>query len=196
MKKLIIAGTFLLTASVSALADQSQEEKIAQLEKTIEAQRRTISRAEKMVADLKKQLAEKEKENRRLLALCRKAGIETDVKQNDDEQSGIASKFEPPLSIGQIAYLGGNNDITIEQIIDANNMIVRFTLEPDVRGVPSGRILSHGYSKTVWIAGINTSGLVDGIGWKTDKPLKVTGTKSDGINTLYVLEPFISQEQK
>jgi hypothetical protein len=43
---------------------------------------------------------------------------------------------------------------------------------------------------------VNTSGLVDGISWETDKPLEVTGTKSDGISTLYVLEPFINQEQK
>jgi len=200
MKKLVIAGIFLLVSSVFALEEQSPEGKIAQLEKTIETQRQTISRAEKMVASLKKQLADQEKENRRLLMLCKKAGVKTNANQaNNDKQNVIAPTFEPPLRIGQIAYLGGLNIITIEQIIDSNNMIAHFVLETDLRGVPSGRILRPGYGKDVWITGIDTSGLVDGIGWKTEKPLKVTDTKQydttdGGTETLFVLEPYISQE--
>lgn len=113
MKKMIIAGIFLLTVSVSAITDQSQEEKIAQLEKTIEAQRRTIYRAEKMVAQLKKQLAEQQKENRRLLALCRKAGIDTTMTGQQDDPN-IDNQNDQAKHIENTSE---KSDVTLQKLI-------------------------------------------------------------------------------
>ena len=113
MKKLIIAGIFLLVSSVFALEGQSPDEKIAQLEKTIETQKQTISRAEKFVAQLKKQLAEQEKENKRLLAICRKAGIDTNKPglqddPNNDNQDGQAKHIENSSE---------KSDVTLQKLI-------------------------------------------------------------------------------
>jgi len=205
MKNLIIAGMFLLAASAFALADQSPEEKIAQLEKTIEAQRRTISRAEKMVANLKKQLAEQEKENNRLLALCRKAGIDTAKPRqqnapNINSQNGQAKHIEAPLEIGQVVYFDYDkytDCFQIQQIIDAQNMIIELRIRELVGDT------YESYHQPVWLRGFDTSKYVDNtiIRPASDQLFKVTGTQQyitaiGGTKTLFVLEPFISQEQK
>ncbi len=107
----------------------------------------------------------------------------------------IATKFKPPLKIGQIGYMGGDNAFKVEQIIDEKNMIVDFIVESPTRGVPSGRILRTGYSKIVWVSGIDTSNFVDGKSIRYTRPLEITGTKSyetvmGGTKTVFLLEPL------
>ncbi len=65
--------------------------KIGKLEKTIESQQKTIDR-------LKNQLADQIKENKRLLAICRKAGVKTTTPSK--------TSFDP----GEIVYRGGKRD--------------------------------------------------------------------------------------
>lgn len=78
---------------------QTLQAKIDTLEKTIRTQQEQITRTEKALSDVKKQLDEQIKENKRLRLLCEKAGIDT------TKESGSASK-----PIGRIIYRGKERD--------------------------------------------------------------------------------------
>jgi len=174
--------------------------KIAQLEKT-------IARQERIIEKLNTKIAEQEKETKRLLALCRQNRIETNPKKmaRQPKNDGIAKRFEGHLEVGQIAYLGELNDLRITHIIDKQNAIVDFRIwiRLEDRYLPrSGPIDKEGhiyrddpYTETVWVRGISTTNLVDGSYIKTDKPLKVAGTKtydtaSGGTKTVFLIEPY------
>ncbi|MFA5238213.1 MAG: hypothetical protein WC476_00715 [Phycisphaerae bacterium] len=112
MKKLIVLSVCLLVC-VGLSSDESPDAKITQLEKTIEVQAQTIARAEKMVAQLKKQLADQEKENRRLLALCRKAGIDT-AKLGQQDDPNIDNQNDQAKHIENTSE---KSDVTLQKLI-------------------------------------------------------------------------------
>ena len=164
--------------------------KIAQLEKT-------IARQEIIIEKLKAKLEEQEKETKRLLALCRKNGIETNPKKiaRQPKDDGIAKTFHWPfLEVGQIAYLQHNLEII--QIIDKQNAIVDFcwTMIPE-KGRTADSYGSLYRCKTAWLKGISTANLVDGGYIETNKPLIVTGTKMyntslGGTKTIFLIETY------
>jgi hypothetical protein len=104
-------------------------------------------------------------------------------------EQGQITGIRFPLEIGRIFFFFDDNTFQIQQIIDKQNMIVELN--------------ALGESITVWVRGIPTSSYADGsIIRPTSKQLyKVTGTQqydttNGGTKTLFVLEPYISQEQK
>lgn len=184
--------------------------KIAQLEKTIARQEHIIEKQET-------KLEEQEKEIKRLLALCRQNGIETNPRmlRQGPKAYGIPAHRFNGLKVGQIAYLGSGNSLKVEQIIDKQNAIAVFKIEirpknpnpkdpfdgkvvTDTYRTPTGTQINYAYpeyTQHVWVRGISTQNLVDGSYIKTDKPLKVTGTKTiDGNvlfgSTVFLLEPY------
>ena len=210
MKKLIIF-TIISTLIVSIVFAEPNhpDAQIAQLEQTIEQQDKTIKWAKKMIAKLTKQLTKQEKENNRLLILCRKAGIDTALpkpQNNLNSQAKLdnqvkfdsqAKHVESPLKIGQIIYFDKNDNFRVRQIIDKQNMIVDlrcnqgFTIGGDECYSP--------YIPLVWVCGIDTSKYVDEtiIESTSEQFYKVTSTKQydtaiGGTNTVFVIEPFIS----
>jgi len=206
MKAYFILWMFLLVIPAS-ISPESQEAQIVKLKAEIELLEKTIRRAEKMVNRLEKQLAEQQKENRRLLALCRKAKINT--KQiTGAEADEIGKQIQVPLNVGQIIYFDRKQNFKIEQIIDKQNLIAeaRIASVPIYGPMGESRFLTRipikGYktiSRIVWISGLNTSDYADGIVVKPAPShlFKITETKSydtlfTGVKTLFVLEPFIS----
>jgi hypothetical protein len=94
-----------------------------------------------------------------------------------------------PLEVGRIFFLFDDNTFRVQQIIDKQNMIVELN--------------ALGKSTTVWLRGFDTSKYADDIIIKpaSDQVFKITGTQQydttdGGTKTLFILEPFISQEQK
>ena len=75
-------GSVLLGAEDANQGSQLQtlQAKIDTLEKTIKTQQEHITRTEKALSDVKKQLDEQIKENKRLRLLCEKAGVDTTKK--------------------------------------------------------------------------------------------------------------------
>ena len=211
MKK-ILSIIILLCAGIAYSQDDPNalSAKIAQLEKT-------IARQERIIEKQKTKLEEQEKEIKRLFALCRQNRIETNPQKTTKrpKYDGIAKTFHWPwLEVGQIAYLGGKPNmqeftrykvgsaylqvphepmLKIIQIIDEQNAIVDFcwTFIPPADGKDYGSLYR---CDTVWVKGISTTNLVDGGRIKTDKPLKITGTKTydtaDGTNTIFLIEPY------
>jgi hypothetical protein len=124
---------------------------------------------------------------------------------------GIADHFEAPLEVGQIAYFGSRNYAMLEQIIDANNMLVDIITDyepvPDssARSTPvtESRFLTYAGTRyrrqkpvheLIWVKGIPTGTLADGSRIPYRKPLKITGTKTyevvfGGSKTVFVFEP-------
>jgi hypothetical protein len=92
-----------------------------------------------------------------------------------------------PLEVGRIFFFFDDNTFQVQQIIDKQNMIVELN--------------ALGKSTTVWFRGFDTSNYADGTIIKPKDYYKVTGTRQydntdGGTSTLFVLEPYISQEQK
>jgi hypothetical protein len=200
MKIYIVSLIFLLTASAFALSDESPEVKIARLEAKIEQLEKTIDRAEKVVNNLEKQLAEQEKENKRLLLLCRKAGINTNKPglQNDlnlDNKNSQAKRILCPLEIGQIVYFAGDNNLQVQQVIDTQNMIVELRIwkEDELHNL-------HACKQQAWVKGCDTSQYADDtivVPVSGQSQLfKITGTVNDGVSTYFVLEPLIFEIKK
>ena len=202
MKKTVIILVWLLTISVS-LANDTPRTKKEFLQKV----RQQEARIKELEAVVKSQQAE----IMMLRTLCKEAGFDT-IKIEEGisklKKENIADKFELPLKVGQIAYLGANQSIRAEQIIDKKNMLVKLTIGyKPIRAATSGhsRYLTRGpavigyeaITKTVWIRGFDTSNQVDGSVIKMIVPLKVIRTKtyeivSGGTRTVFVLEPYIN----
>jgi hypothetical protein len=117
------------------------------------------------------------------------------------KKSGEAKPIGDNFKIGQIIYFRNNDSITVLQIIDKSNMIVKLNISyvayqsPSPDGTFMLDVLND-YKRTVWLCGVDTSNLVDDSSIKhTEKQLfKISGTKSydnlfTGIKTLFVLEP-------
>ena len=170
------------------------QEQIDKLKKIIKAQRQKTENLEI--------------ENEKLRSLCEKAGVDS-----TQIMPGIAAKFKKPLKIGQAAYLGGDNSLRAEQIIDSRNMIAKLTFgyyrEIDQSAARNpGFLTSIPYTGPyipidtfVWLKDIDTSGVVDGQKIKIDGALKVTGTKTyktmlGGTSTVFVLEPVNNAKPK
>ena len=200
MKKLIISVLLVVAVSVAFAADTTATKEdtkqlnaeIQKLQAIISSQEKTISRARKSVERLKKQLADQEKENRRLRALCNKAGVDTNPNSPNKKRNDIAGSFKLPLKVGQVAYLGKDNRFKITQIIDEKNMLADFY----GKGYPGYWRGGLANPKTIWLKGTDTSNHVDGSKIKIVIPLKITGTKTyptamGSTNTVFVLEPYI-----
>ncbi len=87
MKKISIILILLLAGIAYGQDDVEQlKAKVKQLETTIETQQKTIRRAQKVIKKLRKQIAELKTENKRLVALYRKAKIETQIKPPSDNR--------------------------------------------------------------------------------------------------------------
>lgn len=109
----------------------------------------------------------------------------------------VASGFiSRPLRIGVTGYV---ESVFVERIVDKTNMVARIRF-PEFRVVemaPGSVVPSPGYyaasyawqtgDELVWIAGIDTSGLVDKQLIFLTEPLKVTGTVGAGGATIFRL---------
>ncbi len=191
--KNFLSITILLYAGIAYGQDDPNalSAKIAQLEKT-------IARQERIIEKQKTKLEEQEREIKRLLALCKQNGIETNppkiAKRPKDD--GIAKTFHWPfLEVGQIAYLGRGYSLKIIQIIDKQNAIVDFCWTFIPQKSDHNDYGSLYRCETVWVKGISTANLVDGGYIKTDKPLKITGTKTyntaaGGTKTIFFIGPY------
>lgn len=103
-------------------------------------------------------------------------------------EQGQITGIRFPLEIGRIFYFFDDNTFQIEQIIDKQNMIVELN--------------ALGKSVTVWIHGLPTSNYADDMTIKptSEQLYKVTGTQQydttiGGTKTLFVLEPYLSQDR-
>jgi len=164
---------------------------------------------QRRVAGLQEELNEVKKENKRLRILCKKNGIEVNDQENEKSESiGISEEFQMPLEVEQIAYLGKNQHVHIQQVIDKDNIIAKLTLgyspiysrsamrDPGLLTT----VPISGYkaiTRIVWIRGIDTSNWVDGNEIKVFAPLKIVGTKTyetvdEGTKTVFLLEPYIA----
>jgi len=116
----------------------------------------------------------------------RETSAPTKRRETSARASTYPERFGPGLQVGQIAYLGSNARVL--QVVDGENMLVEI-----VTFLSSA--LSAGFTKeTVWLKGISTTGLVDGVRLDTKVPLKITGTQpymtSLGKTTVFLLEPL------
>jgi hypothetical protein len=104
-------------------------------------------------------------------------------------EQGQATGIRFPLEVGQIFFFFDDNTFQVQQIIDKQNMIVELN--------------ALGKSTTVWLRGFDTSKYADDsiIKPASDQVFKITGTQQydatdGGTKTLFVMEPYISQEKK
>jgi len=141
-------------------------------------------------------LNEQEKEIKRLLAICRKNGIETNPEKAESPSSIIAQSFSGNLEVGQIAYVAGENRLIAKQVVDENNVICKLIeTKPSVVNVNGLSVgMTPELSETIWLTNFDTTGLVDGKIVKCNRPLKVSGTKTYhtnlGYKTVFLLEPY------
>jgi hypothetical protein len=192
----------------------SPEPNTADLQATVKKQGAAIKCLQAKMVELRKELKAQQKENARLIKLCQRAGVYT---------GKPGRRFPRPLrgANGQLQRLtkvelgasGWVGSVTAEQIIDANNMIVKLSVgvsrvNPRLRGKtavvtrpglvsPKG-LAMEGYpvyhTKTVWLKGINTTGLADNGGIDLNCLCHITGTKSyttvtGAQRTIFVMEP-------
>jgi hypothetical protein len=87
-----------------------------------------------------------------------------------------------PLDDFKVGTIGILPPLTIRQIVSQGDMIVHVDLQDDS-------------NISLWIGGINTTGMVDGQPLKIERPMKITETKTyktaiGGSRTVFVAEPY------
>ena len=194
--KKILSIIILLCAGIAYGQDDPNalSAKIAQLEKT-------IARQERIIEKQKTKLEEQEKEIKRLFALCRQNGIEPNSKKiarNTKEVIEAESIDGREIKAGQIFVMGKYGYFKITQIIDKQNAIAELwwkMTKPLEKDVPLSAYGCLDNVVTVWIKGFSTENMVDGNTLKSDKVLKVTGTKMytnvlGASKTIFLIEPY------
>ena len=168
---------------------------IAKLEKQIEQQ-------EKKIKKIREELQAEKEVNQRLTKICREAGINFEKTESPMEvdyqvcqtpvKAAVLSDSMKTLGFTdlKVGALGWISSLTIEQIIDANNAIVRIQLEA---GEPISPDRFYLLNRTVWLKGVQTDGLADDTWLTINHHFVITGTKTYNIamKTLYVIEPVI-----
>lgn len=188
---------------------------IAKLEKQIEQQESKIRRLreelragrEELRAGKEELQVEKE-ENKRLIKICREAGINVEKTESPTqadyevcttpiEPNNILSDSMETLGFTALGVgaLGWISYFPIEQIIDANNAIVTIRMVA-ARDPTYEEIKAHKFDVTVWLKGVQTKGRADNTLLKVNHYFAVTGTKTydtaiGSHTTLYVIEPVI-----
>ena len=209
--KSIVIVTLIACVAIGGIAATEIQDPFARRVQTLETQVKSLLRR---VEDLEKQKLGSTYPKwtdlaKRVTALeKRKPAIATP--KGKPAAPPAATSFSSDLAVGQIAYLGRANNARVEDIIDGTNMVVEITVgykslatrSPGLRfnesrfltGVRSGGP-QEAITKTVWIKGLNTAGLVDRSEVKSPGPLKITGTTSytkwSDKTTLFVLEPVV-----
>lgn len=174
---------------------------IANLEKKLEQKNRLLEK-------LKKDLIAERKEKERLMKLCKGAGINYEITQEQiqaepdykicstiikpntgsDSMATLGFTKIEPGTIGWIDYL------SLHQIVDPNNAIVNIILHN-----ADGSFQFVNYTPieaTVWLKGVYTQGYADGTRININHHFAVTGTKTyetamGSKKTIYAIEPII-----
>jgi hypothetical protein len=178
---------------------------IAKLEKQIEEQEKKIKRLREELQTEKEELQAEQKENKRLTKICREAGINVEKTESPTQADYevCTTPIEPNVlsdsmkTLGftdlKVGELGWIDRLIIQQIIDANNAIVRVMLE---RGEPITPNQIDFLYKTVWLKGVQTNRFADDTSQVINHYFVITGTKTyrtamGGQKTIYVIEPVI-----
>lgn len=169
---------------------------IAKLEKQIEQQERQLKR-------MREELQAEKEENQRLTKICREAGINFEKVESPMEvdyqvcqtpiKPVVLSESMKTLEFTEteVGALGWIGSLIIQQIIDANNAIVRIRLEI---GEPISN--PERLFRTVWLKGVQTDGFADDTSQIVNHHFVITGTKTydtamGSHTTLYIIEPVI-----
>ena len=206
-----IIVTLFAFAAIGGIAATETQDPLARRVQTLETQVKSLLRR---VEDLEKQKLgstyPKWTDLTKRVTALEKRKLAPAAAKAAPAPPAAASSFSSDLAVGQIAYLGRTNNARVEDIIDGTNMVVEITVgykslatrSPGLRfnesrfltGVRSGGP-QEAITKTVWIKGLNTAGLVDRSEVKSPVPLKITGTRSytkwSDKTTLFVLEPVV-----
>ena len=206
--KSIVIVTLIACVAIGGIAATEIQDPFARRVQTLETQVKSLLRR---VEDLEKQKLgstyPKWTDLTKRVTALEKRKLAPAAAKAAPAPPAAASSFSSDLAVGQIAYLGRTNNARVEDIIDGTNMVVEITVgyrnlhprapvgESRFLSGPPTSVPKVAITKTVWIKGLNTAGLVDRSEVKSPGPLKITGTRSytkwSDKTTLFVLEPVV-----
>lgn len=186
-----IATGIVLLLTVSALAETPQEIERRLLRAEVKALRKQAETQAGIIRELRAEIA-------RLRKLSPSTQSATTRPIKTVPPVKILQQFKEPLAVGQAAKI---KIIKVIQVQDKQNLLAEITLAN--RGRPysitdpiTGVTVTGNHPKKtfVWIARIDTNGMVDGTTARIDKILKIAGTKryqtARGAKTVFLLEPL------
>lgn len=190
MKRIAI---LMLATSLMLAQETPQEKELRSLRAEVRALRKQAETQAKIIRELRAEIARLRKQSPTSRpAKSQPAKIALPPVK-------ILKQFKEPLSIGQIAEI---KTIKVVQVQDKHNVLAEIVLAGrgrpySVRNPLTGMIMRGNHPKTtlVWIAGIETDGMVDGISAKIDRVLKIVRTKRyqttlGAMKTVFLLEPI------
>jgi DNA gyrase/topoisomerase IV subunit A len=174
---------------------------IAELKMTIAKLEKQIEHKEQQLKKMREELQAEREKNQKLTRICREAGINFETTESPMEvdyevcrtpiKPAILSNSMKTLEFTEteVGALGWIDSLIIQQIIDANNAIVRI-------GLRTGGPISSPEYRTVWLKGVQTDGFADETSQIVNHHFVITGTKTydtaiGSQTTLYVVEPVI-----
>lgn len=178
---------------------ESEQKRQRALDKKAEEKATTakLKAAETGIAERFKQIQDENmvlaKKMYRLEHLCENAGIDMAMVYNDSLWPDVSfGKIE----IGKMAYIRTPDTLKVVQIIDDKNFIGSLSVHYERYTEREGLVSGHNPPVTIWVKGIQTTGMVDdrSLPINVTTPMKVTGTTQysttiGGSSTVFVLEP-------
>jgi hypothetical protein len=104
--------------------------------------------------------------------------------------------FVHPLSVGQIGKIDNQKDAEVVKIIDENSAWVQLTLKyydplrPDPFRKITYQMPNNSETQLVFVRGVDTSTMADGLKLNLPGLFKITGTEKRGERTAFLLEPY------
>jgi uncharacterized coiled-coil protein SlyX len=179
---------------------------IEALQTRVAEQDATIRHLKEKLAKLRADLAESQKQHRRLKLACKRAGLSVNELLNGPRLrprglQGIRRLYGQ-LAIGQVGFL---DKFVVRQIVDANNVLVDLEVGPARYSWQRWRTarnttsivpvqVSGPATESLWLCDVNVQGLVDGQELRGWGPFIISETKTyqtiTGSQTVFLLRPF------
>jgi regulator of replication initiation timing len=182
MKKLVLLPMLVLCVSVWAREPNEPNElkklriEKAQLKQDYETMRQANIKLRKENQQLKE-------ENKKLTSQLK--ALEP-LKQQAEDAKSTKNFFSRHLSVGQIGKINDDYDAEVRKIIDANSAWIRLTFDY----YDYSRREHKSETQLVFVRGIDTSTMADGLKLNLPGLFKITGTEKRGERTAFLLEPY------